>query len=110
MSKEENGYSFKGEVSLEITDIPAPLSPEIKQIKRLDVLVKKFLASKTRTINRRVVSLPSPMVDPSNSGIIYVIEASGIPIGVPGGGDHSMGNMWRQMKESVQRAGRAGSF
>ena len=50
------------------------------------------------------------MVDPSNSGIIYVIEASGIPIGVPGGGDHSMGNMWRQMKESVQRAGRAGSF
>ena len=33
------------------------------------------------------------MVDPSNSGIIYVIEASGIPIGIPGGGDHSMGNI-----------------
>ena len=90
--------SFSGNISIELTEVPGPHSQEIKRIERYEDLIA------ARTI--RVAAMRSPFVFQSMNwvGRLYTIEASGIPVNIPGGGDRKTGNMGPVMKESVDIA------
>ena len=99
-----------GNVSLEVTEIPGPLSAEIKRIERYEVLVEKAFLARTKTKIIPVVTLPIPTVYWTESskdwkGEIKIIEATGIPKNqVLGGEDCATGRLGRELRESVQIA------
>ena len=90
---------MRGNISIELTETDGPLSASVKRIESYATLLKNPVATNP------VATLPSPFVNVElGEGFIYTIEASGIPINLPGGGDQSTGNMLPQFQQSIKIA------
>ena len=75
-------------------------------MERLEDLVQKTIKAKTKAIIH-VAKMPVLAVfrrDKIWEGSVWIMEASSVPVSIPGGGDQATGNMTRTIRESVMIA------